>query len=55
LPILLDRTGEVAEQYRFRGFPDSVFIDREGTVRSVQFGFLEEGEMRERLAEIGVE
>lgn len=54
LPILLDREGAVAQQYRLRGFPDSFFIDRGGILRSFKLGFLTEEEMRERLAELAL-
>ncbi len=55
LPVLLDRSGDVAEQYRLRGFPDSFFIDRDGVLRALQIGFLTEDEMRDKLAEVGIE
>jgi peroxiredoxin len=54
LPILLDSDGEVAEQYRLRGLPDNFFIDRDGTLSGFDFGFLTEGQMRERLAAVGL-
>ncbi len=54
LPILFDSDGEVASQYRLRGFPDNFFIDREGVLRSFEMGFLTEEQMRERLAELGL-
>ncbi|MEX1254564.1 MAG: TlpA disulfide reductase family protein [Dehalococcoidia bacterium] len=55
LPILLDRTGGVYDQYKLQGLPDSFFIDREGVLRALQIGFLKEDEMREKLAEAGIE
>lgn len=55
LPILLDAGGEVSEQYRVIGLPHNVFIDRDGVVRSNHIGFLTEEQMRERLAEAGLE
>jgi peroxiredoxin len=54
LPLLLDRTGSVYEQYRLQGLPDSFFIDREGKIAALQFGFLTESKMRERLAAAGL-
>lgn len=54
LPILFDSDGEVAKQYRLRGFPDNFFIDRDGVLRSFELGFLTEEQMRERLAELGL-
>lgn len=54
LPLLLDRTGGVYEQYRLQGLPDSFFIDREGKIAALQFGFLTESKMRERLTAAGL-
>ncbi len=54
LPILLDSDGDVAEQYRLVGLPNNFFIDRDGTLRAFDLGFLTEGQMRERLAEVGL-
>jgi peroxiredoxin len=54
LPLLLDRTGSVYEQYRLQGLPDSFFIDRDGKIAALQFGFLTEAKMRERLAAAGL-
>jgi peroxiredoxin len=55
MPILLDRSGDVYEQYQLRGLPDSFFIDRDGVLRAMQIGFLTENQMREKLAEVGIE
>jgi peroxiredoxin len=55
LPILLDSSGEVAEQYRTRNLPNNFFIDRDGVLRALRMGFLTEGEMREKLAEVGLQ
>lgn len=54
LPMLLDKTGSVYTQYRLQGLPDSFFIDREGNITALQFGFLSEAKMRERLAAAGL-
>ena len=35
LPVLLDRTGDVYDQYRLRGLPDSFFIDDDGVLRAM--------------------
>ncbi len=55
LPILLDADGEVSDQYRVIGLPHNVFIDRDGIMRSSHIGFLTEEQMRERMAEVGLE
>ena len=54
LPLLLDRQGSVYDQYRLQGLPDSFFIDRDGKIAALQFGFLSEAKMRERLAAAGL-
>ena len=55
LPILLDSNGDVSRQYNLRGLPDNFFIDRDGTLQAFDMGFLTEEQMRERLAEVGLE
>jgi peroxiredoxin len=55
LAILLDRTGDVYDQYGLLGLPDSFFIDEDGVLRAMQIGFLKEDEMRDKLAEVGIE
>ena len=55
LPILLDENGEVGRQYRRVGLPDNFFIDRDGVVRSLKFGFLSAQEMRDDLKTVGLE
>lgn len=55
LRTLLDRSGEVYEQYRLQGLPDSFLIDRDGNLASIYYGFLSEKKMRDRLAPLGLE
>ncbi len=54
LPILLDSSREVSDQYRLRGLPDNFFIDKEGVLQDFQLGFLVEEQMRESLAAAGL-
>ncbi len=54
LPVLLDSAQNVSEQYRLIGLPNNFFIDRDGILRGFQHGFLTDGQMREKLAEIGL-
>jgi thiol-disulfide isomerase/thioredoxin len=54
IPALLDRNGGVFDQYGLRGLPDSFFIDREGNVAVVSYGYLTEDMMRDRLARAGL-
>jgi thiol-disulfide isomerase/thioredoxin len=55
IPALLDRNGGVFEQYGLRGLPDSFFIDREGNVAVIAYGYLTEEMMRDRLGRAGLE
>jgi len=44
-PILIDRDGEVGDEYRILGLPTTYFVDRGGVVRSVFTGpFIERGQ-----------
>ena len=52
--VLLDRNGGVFDQYRLQGLPDSFFIDRAGNLAALQYGFLTESKMRERLMQAGL-
>jgi len=46
-PVLMDRDGEVADRYRVRGLPTTVFIDPGGAVQRVHLGTLEESALRD--------
>ncbi len=37
-PILLDRTGEVANRYQMRALPTTFFVDKDGVIRKVIIG-----------------
>ena len=52
-PILLDSEGDVQDLYRIRGYPSSVLIDREGIVRIVQVGLMDESQLENNLEELG--
>ena len=54
LPILLDASGDVSEQYRLVGLPNNFFIDEDGVMRDFNLGFLTEEQMLEGLASIGL-
>lgn len=51
-PILLDETGDVAQQYRLRGIPTSFFIDRDGVIRGVHTGPLDASRLQTYLIRI---
>jgi thiol-disulfide isomerase/thioredoxin len=54
LPVLLDTDSAVYDQYRLRGLPVSFFVDRDGNLAAMQFGFMTEEQMLEKLAEAGL-
>jgi peroxiredoxin len=41
-PVLIDRDGEVGDRYRLLGLPTTFFIDRDGVIRSIFTGPLED-------------
>ena len=55
-PVVMDRTGQVAETWRvggpIRGLPASYFVDEDGVIQDVYFGGMNEDVLRERLAKI---
>ncbi len=51
-PILLDEDGGVAQKYRVRGVPLSLFIDREGVVQARYTGPLDESLIEKYLDQI---
>ena len=64
-PILIDRDGEVGDEYRVLGLPTTYFVDRDGVVRSVFTGpfiakgqganvqgAIEENELQKRIDQI---
>lgn len=54
LPLLIDRPGDVYDQYRLQGLPASFFVDRDGNLAALHFGFLSEEKMLERLETAGL-
>jgi peroxiredoxin len=55
MPVLLDSTGEVLDQYRLVGLPDSFFVDRDGVLRDIQLGAISKEDMLEKLEKAGLE
>jgi thiol-disulfide isomerase/thioredoxin len=51
-PILMDKDGAVVNRYRVRGIPTTVFIDREGIIRSVYLGPMTEEILNTQLRTI---
>jgi len=54
VPMLLDRNGSVYDQYLLQGLPDSFFIDRDGNLAALHYGFMSEEKMRQRLEQAGL-
>ncbi len=53
-PILLDPGATVQDAYRIRGYPTSVFLDKDGTVQIVHIGIMAEDQLDDYLQEMGV-
>lgn len=51
-PSAVDRTGEVARQWRATGLPTTVLIDRQGVIRDVRVGPFTDATLEERLAKL---
>jgi thiol-disulfide isomerase/thioredoxin len=54
LPLVLDPEGRLYDAFRLQGLPDSFFIGDDGTLRTLQYGFLTEDKMRERIEQAGL-
>lgn len=52
MPVLLDKTGNVATLYRVGPIPASYFIDRNGLLTRVQVGGMSRQQMEERVAKL---
>ena len=55
LPVVLDRTGEVAGRYGVSGIPHYVLIDRDGVVQYEWMGFPGEAAILDALRDLGIE
>ena len=53
--ISIDRNGDIYEQYKLTGLPDSFFVGRDGNVAALYYGFVTEEIARERLRMAGLE
>jgi cytochrome c biogenesis protein CcmG, thiol:disulfide interchange protein DsbE len=53
-PILLDVNGLVADTFKAYAFPATIFIDKEGIIRSQQVGQLSESTLKKNLETIGI-
>jgi len=55
LPVLLDETGQVGEQYALRVVPTTYFIDAEGIVRETVVGALSTSVFEQKASALGGE
>ncbi len=51
-PILLDTTGKLMSEYRVRGLPTSLLIDREGVIQVRHLGALTAAQLEKYLAQV---
>ncbi|HFC09220.1 MAG TPA: TlpA family protein disulfide reductase [Chloroflexi bacterium] len=52
--VLLDPQQALVQMYRIQGFPTTFFIDKDGVIRYMHVGMLQEGDLRAGLQSIGV-
>ena len=52
--ILYDPEAEVALKFQVIGFPTTYFVDREGVIRAVHVGVMNEDQFRDYMEELGV-
>ena len=51
-PVLIDRRGDVAAQYRRRGLPLTVIVDRDGVIQVRHEGYLTAGQLDSYLSRL---
>lgn len=54
-PLLLDPGGKVQAAYRILGYPTSFFLDRQGIVRIVHIGIMDDSQIDQYLKQVGLE
>ena len=52
--VLLDPGGQIQDLYQVRGYPSSVFVDRDGVIQIVHIGIMTEGQLDGYLSELGL-
>jgi len=53
-PLLLDPGGKIQQQYRVRGYPTTVVLDREGRIQSYHIGVLTKSQLEGYLENAGL-
>ena len=53
-PLLLDPGGKIQQQYKVRGYPTTVVLDREGLIRSYHIGILTQSQLDGYLENVGL-
>jgi peroxiredoxin len=51
-PVLLDGNGKLVQEYRARGLPMSILLDRDGTIRVRHIGYLSAGQLETYLKDL---
>jgi peroxiredoxin len=51
-PVVLDEADQVSQEYRVRGLPLSVLVDRDGVIRVRHIGYLSAEQLLQYLAEV---
>lgn len=55
IPLLLDPGSVVQRRYQIRGYPSSVFVDRDGLVEFVHIGLVQETQLEGYLGSLGLD
>jgi peroxiredoxin len=53
-PLLLDPGGKIQQQYKVRGYPTTVVLDREGRIQSYHVGILTRSQLDGYLESAGL-
>jgi peroxiredoxin len=51
-PVLIDKRGDVAAQYRRRGLPLTLIVDRDGVIQVRHEGYLTAGQLDKYLSRL---
>lgn len=55
LPVLLDESGEIGELYKIQILPATYFVNKEGEVKDIYLGLLNEVELERRIERLHLE
>ncbi len=54
-PLMLDPGGKVQAMYRVLGYPTSFFVDRQGIIRLMHIGIMDDSQVDQYLKQVGLE